>query len=191
MELAPLDVATVNVFAFDHTGRALARGEGDDVIANPPSFVVDALACYRAAGLVPTVAAFDVGATRAIGALARAGLLSQPLVLKIFLWESPLIGPQPSVEALDLHLQQLAGDVDAEWLVVTYGMTDPASVEAIARGALERGGGVRIGIGDSPRAFPDAANAQLVELVGRWAAEAGRPLANTDEVRQRLGTGPR
>ena len=191
MEIAPVDVATVNVFAFDRAGRALARGVGDDVIANPPSFVVDALTCYRAEGLVPTVAAFDVGSTRAISALAGAGLLSEPLLLKIFLWESPLIGPRPSVEALDLHLEQLAGDIDAEWVVVTYGIADPASVEAIARAALERGGGVRIGIGDSPRAFPDATNAQLVELVGQWADEAGRPLASTDEVRQRLGTGRR
>jgi len=190
MEIAPVDVATVNVFAFDRAGRPLERG-GSDVIANPPSFVVDALACYRTAGLVPTVAAFDVGSTRAISGLAGAGLLSQPLLLKIFLWESPLIGPRPSIGALDLHLEQLAGDIDAEWIVVTYGMTDPASVEAVARAALERGGGVRIGIGDSPRAFPDATNAQLAELDGRWAAEAGRPLASTDDVRHRLGTGRR
>ena len=191
MEIAPVDVATVNVFAVDPTGRALERGAGDDVIANPPSFVVEALTSYRAGGLVPTLAAFDVGSTRAIGALARAGLLAEPLLLKIFLWESPLIGPRPSVEALDLHLGQLGGDIDTEWIVVTYGMADPGSVEAIARAALERGGGVRIGIGDGPRAFPDATNAELVELVGRWAAEAGRPVASTDDVRQRLGIGRR
>jgi uncharacterized protein (DUF849 family) len=191
MEIAPLDIATVNVFAIDQTGRALARqraGEADDVIANPPSFVVDALTCYRSEGLVPTVAAFDVGSTRAIGALARAGLLAQPLLLKIFLWETPMIGPRPSIEALDLHLSQLAEDIDVEWIVVTYGMTDPVLVEAIARAALERGGGVRIGIGDSPGAFPDLTNARLVELAGRWADDAGRPLASTDGVRQRLAT---
>ena len=194
MEIAPLDVATVNVFAVDHNGRALASrgaGEGNEVIANPPSFVADALTCYRTEGLVPTVAAFDLGSTRAIGALARAGLLAQPLLLKIFLWESPLIGPRPSIEALDLHLRQLGGEIDVEWIVVTYGMTDPAAVEAIVRAALERGGGARIGIGDNPRAFPDATNARLVELVSRWAGDAGRPLASTDAVRERLGTRPR
>ena len=67
-------------------------------------------------------------------------------------------------------------------------MTDPAAVEELGRAALERGGGVRIGIGDSPHAFPDATNAQLVELVARWAADAGRPVATVDGVRARLGT---
>jgi len=188
MEIAPLDVATVNVFAADGAGRAIAREGGRDVIDNPPAFVFEALATYRAAGLVPTLAAFDVGSTRAIGALVVAGAVPQPLLLKIFLWESPLIGPRPSVEALDLHLRQLPLGLDVEWVVVTYGMADPAAVEAIARAALERGGGVRIGIGDSPRAFPDSPNAALVDMVGRWAADAGRPLASTDELRARLGT---
>jgi hypothetical protein len=66
MELAPLDVATVNVFATDQTGRALVRGgreAGADVIANPPGFVADALNRYRGEGLTPTVAAFDLGST--------------------------------------------------------------------------------------------------------------------------------
>jgi 3-keto-5-aminohexanoate cleavage enzyme len=192
MELAPLDVATVNVFAKDAEGRVALRptGAGSDVIDNPPAFVLDALARYRAAGLVPTLAAFDLGSTRAISALAGSGLLPEPVLLKIFLWESPIIGPRPSVEALDLHLRQLAPDLDVEWLVVTYGMTDPEALEAIARAALERGGGVRIGIGDSPRAFPDLSNPQMVELVVRWAADAGRPVAGLSAVRKRLGTSP-
>jgi uncharacterized protein (DUF849 family) len=188
MEIAPLDVATVNVFAADAEGRAVARGPGRDVIDNPPSFVFEALTTYRAAGLVPTLAAFDVGSTRAIAALVAAGAVAEPLLLKIFLWESPLIGPRPSVEALDLHLRQLPAGLDVEWLVVTYGMADPAAVETIARAALERGGGVRIGIGDSPRAFPGTTNAALVEAVAKWAGDAGRPLASTDALRARLGT---
>jgi 3-keto-5-aminohexanoate cleavage enzyme len=187
MEVAPLDVATVNVFATGPDGRTIARRERE-VIDNPPSFVLDALGCYRAAGLVPTLAAFDVGSTRAIAALAAAGVVAEPVLLKIFLWESPLIGPRPSVEALDLHLRQLPPHLDVEWLVVTYGMTDPAAVETIARAALERGGGVRVGIGDSPRAFPDAPNARLVETVERWARDAGRPLATAAALRGRLGT---
>jgi uncharacterized protein (DUF849 family) len=65
-------------------------------------------------------------------------------------------------------------------------MTDPVVVETIARAALERGGGVRIGIGDNPRAFPEATNAHLVELTGRWAVDAGRPLASRDDVRRRF-----
>ncbi len=191
MEIAPVDVSSVNIVVADGAGRAVAPLEpapGFDVIRNSLPFVVAALASYRAAGLVATVAAFDLGSTRAIGALAQAGLLDQPVLCKIFLWESPLIGPRPSVEALDLHLRQLPTDIDVEWLVVPYGMTDPAAVEELGRAALERGGGVRIGIGDSPHAFPDATNAQLVDLVTRWAADAGRPVATVGALRSRLGT---
>ncbi len=190
MELAPVDVSTVNLVLWDAAGGALAPLEpipGYDVIRNSLPFVVDALGRLRTVGLVPTVAAFDVGPTRTIAALAEAGILDQPVLLKIFLWGSPAIGPEPSVAALDLHLEQLPDHLDVEWLLVPYGITDRTRVEKLARAALERGGGIRIGIGDNPHAFPDVGNATLVELAGRWAADAGRPLASADDLRARLG----
>ena len=194
MEIGPVDVATVNVVVADRVGRAIGPFEpapGFDVIRNSLPFVTSVLAEYDAVGLVPTLAAFDVGSTRTIGALARAGLLGEPVLFKIFLWESPLIGPVPSVAALDLHLAQLPSDIDVEWIVVPYGMTDPLVFEQLARAALERGGGVRIGVGDCPHAFSGLTNAELVERVGGWARDAGRPLGSVDGVRTRLGTSPR
>jgi 3-keto-5-aminohexanoate cleavage enzyme len=190
MELAPVDVATVNLVLWDDDTRALAPlvpTAGYDVIRNSLPFVADALVRYREAGLVPTLAAFDLGSTRTIATLARAGLIDEPILCKIFLWGSPTIGPAPSVEALDLHLRQLPADLDVEWLVVPYGIADPAQVEQLARAALERGGGLRIGIGDNPIAFAGTDNARLVERASCWAADAGRPLASPDELRARLG----
>ncbi len=190
LELGPIDVATVNLVLWDPATSALApraRTAGHDVISNPLPFVVEALARYGEAGLVPTVAAFDLGSTRTIAALVDAALLREPVLLKIFLWGSPLIGPEPSVEALDLHLRQLPAHLDIEWLVVPYGVTDPALVAELARAALERGGGIRVGIGDCPAAFPDLANAAVVELAAGWAAEAGRPIASSEQVRDRWG----
>jgi 3-keto-5-aminohexanoate cleavage enzyme len=190
LELGPVDVATVNLVLWDPATRTLAPLEpvpGYEVIRNSLPFVTDALARYREVGLVPAVAAFDVGSTRTIGALAAAGLLAEPVLCKIFLWGSPAIGPEPSVEALDLHLRQLPGDLDAEWLVVPYGIPDPALIEQLARAALERGGGVRIGIGDNPIAFAPSDNPRLVELAARWASDAGRPVASAGDLRARLG----
>jgi 3-keto-5-aminohexanoate cleavage enzyme len=190
MELAPVDVSTVNFVLWNAVEGTLAPLEpipGYDVIRNSLPFVVDALGRYRTVGLVPTVAAFDVGPTRTIAALTAAGILDEPVLLKIFLWGTPAIGPEPSVAALDVHLRQLPDQLDVEWLVVPYGMTDPAGVEELARAALERGGGIRIGIGDNPRAFPDVGNAALVELASRWAADAGRPMASPVDVRARMG----
>jgi uncharacterized protein (DUF849 family) len=190
LELGPLDVSTVNLVLWDPATRSLAPLEpvgGHEVIRNSLPFVADALARYHEVGLVATVAAFDVGSTRTVAALVRAGLLREPVLLKIFLWGSPAIGPEPSVQALDLHLRQLPEHLDVEWLVVPYGIADPAQVEELARAALERGGGVRLGIGDSPAAFPDLPNAALVERAADWAVEAGRPVASADEVRERFG----
>ena len=68
-----------------------------------------------------------------------------------------------------------------------YSHSDPSLVERLSRAALERGGHVRIGIGDSPAANPQETNAELVEQVVRWARDAGRPVATTEDVRGRLG----
>jgi len=189
LELGPLDVSTVNLVLWDPATASLAPLEsmaGHEVIRNSLPFVAAGLARYDDVGLVPTLAAFDVGSTRTIAALARAGRLREPVLAKIFLWGNPAIGPEPSVEALDLHLLQIPDALDVEWIVVPYGIADPAQIEALARAALERGGGVRIGIGDNPAAYPDVANAALVERVAGWAAEAGRPVASAADVRERL-----
>ncbi|MGZ4714478.1 MAG: 3-keto-5-aminohexanoate cleavage protein [Acidimicrobiia bacterium] len=193
LELGPLDVATANLVLWDAATASLGPLEavgGYEVIRNSLPFVAAALARYDEVGLVPTVAAFDVGSTRTIAALARAGLLHEPVLLKIFLWGSPAIGPEPSVDALDLHLRQLPAELDVEWLVVPYGIADPGQVEELARAALDRGGGVRLGVGDAPVALPDLPNAALVESAAGWAAAAGRPVASADDVRRRLRMRP-
>ena len=193
MELGPIDVATVNLVLWDETSATVGPTESLgalDVIRNSIPFVTAALRRYGEVGLVPTLAAFDLGSTRAIGVLATAGLVAEPLLVKIFLWGAPLIGPEPSVEALDLHLRQLPPDIDVEWILVPYNIADRALVEALARSALERGGGIRLGIGDNPVAFADLDNARVVDLMASWARDAGRPVASVDDVRARFGMSP-
>jgi 3-keto-5-aminohexanoate cleavage enzyme len=191
MEVAPVDVATVNLVLWDEASATVGPTESLgalDVIRNSMPFVTAALRRYREVGLVPTLAAFDVGSTRAIAALARAGLVPEPVLLKIFLWGAPAIGPEPSVEALDLHLRQLPASIDVEWILVSYNIADRGLVEALARAALERGGGIRLGIGDNPVAFADLDNAGVVDLGAGWAQDAGRAIASVADARVRLGT---
>ena len=57
----------------------------------------------------------------------------------------------------------------------------------LCRHALERGGGIRVGIGDNPAAEPDLTNAELVDRAVGWAEAAGRPVAAPDDLRDRLG----
>ena len=189
MELGPIDVASVNRVVWNAAEATLAPLEpvgGSEVIRNSLPFVAEALRCYRDVGLVPTLAAFDVGSSRTIGALIESGLAAQPALVKIFLWGSPMIGPKPSVEALDLHLRQIPDHLDVEWIVVPYGVDDLALIEELGRAAIERGGGVRVGIGDAPAAVGTVTNASLVEMVASWATDAGRPVASADDLRVRL-----
>jgi uncharacterized protein (DUF849 family) len=180
LELGPIDVGSVTIVHRERERRSIAGG---NVVVNSLPFVVDALDRYRAVGLVPSLGAFDIGFTRTAAALAEAGHLAEPLFCKIFLWGALAIGPEPTAEALDLHLRQLPPDLDVEWVVVPRAIDDPALVEQLCRTAIERGGGVRVGIGDNPLAHPGSSNAH----VARWAADAGRPVASPDGLRRRLG----
>ena len=134
-----------------------------------------------------TFGAFDVGCSRVVGMLAASGRIDGPVLHKVFLSEGWAVGPTPSEAALDLHLAELPAELDVEWFVVPYSHSDPTLIERLCRAALERGGHVRVGIGDSPGANPSATNAELVEQVARWARDAGRPVASVADVRARLG----
>jgi uncharacterized protein (DUF849 family) len=122
--------------------------------------------------------------------LVRAGHLAPPVYLKLFLYGDLVAGPFPSELAIDAHLAQIPDDIDVEWCAVPTHLHDPADVERLCRHALARGGGVRVGLGDNPDAHPGLANADLVEMAAGWAADVGRRLGTSSELRERLGLGP-
>lgn len=190
LELAPVDIGSVTTVAWDARQRqflAIDALREMGVVENSLPFILDALARADALGMVPTLGAFDVGFTRTMAMLAEAGKLRAPVLHKVFLSGAFAVGPYPSEAALDLHLRQIPDDLDVEWIAVPYAIDDPALVERLCRYALERGGGIRVGIGDSPVAHPSATNAELVERATRWAEEAGRPVASSAAVRRRFG----
>jgi len=190
LEVAPIDIGSVNVITWDEEARefigAVDTLAGRTVIQNSLGFTLAALARFDDLGLVPSVAAFDVGFTRTMVNLVRAGKLHEPVFFKIFLMGSWAVGPAPDEAALDAHLHQIPDDIDVEWLAVPYTVGDPALVERLCRHTLERGGGIRVGIGDNPAAHPDATNADLVELATSWVRDAGRPVASATDLRARL-----
>ena len=190
LELAPVDVGSVNVIVWDE--RALNFLATDlpiehAVVANPLPVTLAALERIYALGMVPSLGSFDVGITRTVGLVVAAGRLRSPVYLKIFLSGAWAVGPVPCEEALDFHLRQLPADLDVEWVIVPYSLSDPRLVERLCRHALDLGGGLRVGIGDNPTAYPTATNAQLVEEAVHWIEESGRPLASPPDVRRRLG----
>jgi uncharacterized protein (DUF849 family) len=186
LELAPIDVGSVNIIVWDERGSTFAGVEllrDAGVIENPLPFVLDGVHRADALGMLPTLGSFDVGHTRSVGLLAESGHVSERVLLKIFLTGSLAMGPLPSEEALDLHLRQLPAGVAIEWIAVPYAIADAALIDRLCRHALARGGGIRVGIGDNPVAHADTTNAALVERAVQLAADAGRPVATADDVR--------
>ncbi|MEY2434281.1 MAG: hypothetical protein QOC92_4006 [Acidimicrobiaceae bacterium] len=53
------------------------------------------------------------------------------MLLKIFLSGDLAMGPEPSEDALDLHLRQLPAGVDVEWIAVPYAIADPSCGTAV------------------------------------------------------------
>lgn len=188
LELVPVDLGSVSVVIWDETTRSFPLPDIEPgVVTNPLAFTLGALERIRDTTLVPTFGVFDLGGTRTLALLAAAGLLRSPVLLKVFLSGGWAVGPFPTEAALDFHLAQLPDDLDVEWLAVPYAIEDLALVERLGRHAIERGGGVRVGIGDNPRADPGATNAVWVERAVGWAEAVGRPVAGSDDVRRRLG----
>ena len=99
--------------------------------------------------------------------------------------------PQRVADWLGAPVAKPLEGLDVEWVAVPYALDDAATVERLCRAALERGGGIRVGIGDNPSAFGDLANAALVERATTWCAESGRAVATSGDVRARVGITPR
>jgi uncharacterized protein (DUF849 family) len=194
LELAPIDIGSVTNVLWDdasHDFVGIDALGAAAVVDNPLSFTLDGLARAEQLGMTPTLGAFDVGFTRTMVLLAASGRVRPPVFLKIFLSGRWAVGPFPSEAALDLHLAQIPDGLDVEWVAVPYALDDSSTVERLCRYALDRGGGIRVGIGDNPAAFSDLSNAQLVERAAGWCAESGRPVATAGEARARLGITPR
>ncbi len=190
LELAPVDIGSASIVVWDERGHQFLGVDALrtlGVIDNPLPFVLDALAHAAELEMVPTLGVFDVGHTRTMAMLAEAGRVGQPVLHKIFVSGALALGPAPTEEAIDWHLAQIPDGIDVEWIVVPYAIDDAALIERLARHALARGGGIRIGVGDSPAAAPASTNAMLVERAVSWARDAGRPVASSDEIRQRVG----
>jgi uncharacterized protein (DUF849 family) len=122
-------------------------------------------------------------------ALLDSGMGRHPM-LKFFLNDRWLHGPLPDSEGLRSYvrmLDQLRGQREIEWFCAPSGMNSAPAVVTLLRTALELGGHVRVGIGDTPTAARGRSNRELVEEVVALAAAAGRSPATPREIRRRFG----
>ncbi len=192
MRIGPLDMGSLNLVMAK--GGKLLPGMDSlplafSVYANPVPLLSKMLAHYDSRDLVGILAVFEPGHLRTIMALLDTGL-GQRSILKFFLSGRWLHGPLPDPDGLDTYLRMLdalRGDREIEWFCVPSGLESPADVDALVCAALQRGGHVRVGIGDNPIAAAGRPNRELVEHVVALAAKFGRAPASPRDVLHTVG----
>jgi uncharacterized protein (DUF849 family) len=137
--------------------------------------------------IVPNIAVFSVADLRWVTLAARAGVLRAPLNLKVFFSDRWVSNNEPDPAVLDFLMSRIPAEVDHETVIVPYAMSSLERCERLWDAALDRGLGIRTGLGDTPLVFPDVTNAELVErAVARITAHGLTP-ATPAEFRARCG----
>ena len=186
-EMAPFDVFQEvrnpmwNARADALRAIDLDRPEGAEA-GVPPN-----LAEMQRRGLVPSIAAFELGELRWAAHAARLGLFDGTPQVKLFLCGQYLKGPAPTIEGLRAFLAQWPADIPAEITVVAMTMHEPSICEEILRESIALGAHVRVGIGDNPDAWPGATNVELVSRAVEEIRKAGLEPASPDDVRRAFG----
>lgn len=189
LEIAPFD-------PVQHVRRVLWQEESndfgvvtfgpDDPERDRPPYPPE-LDRFTELGVVPNIAIFSVTDLRWVLLAARAGLFRQPLNLKMFFSDRWVSNNEPDPAILDFLLSRIPADIDHETVVAPYAMSSTERCEALWDAALERGLGVRTGLGDTPLLFPDATNPELAERLIVRVRKHGLEPATTAEFRARCG----
>ncbi|WP_421998521.1 3-keto-5-aminohexanoate cleavage protein [Reyranella sp.] len=186
-EIAPMDMGSVNVDLCDRASRFL-RLPGSTYV-NPTGMLVDLAKNFRAAGIKPSLVAWNVSFLRLIEAFRDGALLEGRLLVSLVLTDRIMIAGHPGTEqGLDAYLMFLPRDGSVLWAVTYIG----GRLDALLDKIILAGGHVQIGLGDYPYVEDGCPrNAQLVEWVAERARALGRDIASPDEVRAMLGLRPR
>jgi uncharacterized protein (DUF849 family) len=186
LRMAPFDVIqNVGLCTWDEDGeRFVPMGLG--ALGAEKSVSPPALAEIRRRGLGPVVAVFDVGQARWVRLAVRAGLLAEPVNLKVFLHAGWVLGPTPSAAGLDAYLAELDG-VDVEVTVVPSTMRDRDAWSALLDASLARGLNIRVGLGDCPAVHGTRTNAELVAEATELIERRGLRPATPHDVITRFG----
>jgi len=140
--------------------------------------------CDRA-GVAYGVVVREPGIVRSVVAYHRAGWIRGHVLFKLNLGDDLLWGLPPSPEAVEVYLGLVPADLPHSWMTYTYG----PSVWAQCEVAIDRGGHVRVGIGDNPVEADGSVvtNVDHVRRVVTLAERMGREVASPTEALAILG----
>ncbi len=187
LDFATIDPGAVNYADYDPRAKQI----GWDYVLS----VTHAEARYffdlaKRIGLLYSFTVREPGQLRHVLAYRDMGLVRDPLLFKITLSERHLWGLPPSLASLRLWRDGiLPADVPHRWMLFVEGGS--RDLVQLCRFAVENGGHVRIGIGDSPRhAGRLLTNAEQVAEIVAMARAAGRAVATPAEARAMLARNP-
>ena len=189
--LAPIDPGSVNMAA------SLPDGQPDPArsiaFVNAYDALDGALDLYAAHVIPASISIWDPSFLRAAMAYERAGRFAMGSFLKLFFGgrhsyldghRGISFGLPPTVEALDIYLQMMAGS-RLPWAAAVIG-DDILAESDFAAAVVDRGGHLRVGLEDY--AEMDApSNRELVERAASFAAGRGRTPATISDARAMLG----
>ena len=139
-------------------------------------------------GLVPSIAVFNAVDLRWVILAARIGILRQPLNIKLFFSDRCVSYNDPDPDVLDFLVSRIPKWIDHEIVVVPYAMSSAERRQELWEHALDRGLGIRVGIGDCPLLFRTATNAEAVDRAANLITKRGLTPATQNDMRARFVT---
>ena len=187
LEIAPIIAGSADLTPPLDIARA-APGH-DWLLHMPLPDLFYQLELAREHGLFVSHDVMEPGGLRTVISLFRDGQYVHPVLLKFFMSDRMGFGFPAEPRYLDVWAGLVPPDFDGEWLVLPYGVDYEKSM-ALWRRAIELGGHVRVGVGDSPAVVDGflATNAERVAQMAGIARDMGREVATLADVRERFAT---
>jgi len=135
--------------------------------------------------LIPLIHCADVGEVRWAYHVTREGIIPPPAFIQVQFFGAALLGPSPTIRNLDACFAEWGGG-DVEWLVAAQMMPSEQSLDALYDHALERGAGIRVGLGDSGTLYPGLRNVDHVEMAVKRLEKFGLSPATPSQLLSRL-----
>lgn len=136
--------------------------------------------------LVPSIAVFNAVDLRWVTLAARIGILRQPLNIKLFFSDRWVSNNDPDPDVLDFLVSRIPKWIDREIVVVPYAMSSAERCQELWEHALDRGLGIRVGIGDCPSVFRTGTNAEMVDRAVNLITKRGLTPATQADMRARF-----
>jgi len=184
--LAPFDPAQhVKRVLWQEDENQFKTVGSDDSNGSQPSYPPE-LDRFTKLGLVPSIGVFNDVDLRWVILAGRIGILRQPLNIKLFFSDRWVSYNDPDPDVLDYLVSRIPKWIDHEIVVVPYAMRSAERRQELWEHALNRGLGIRVGIGDCPTISRTTTNAQLVDRAVNLVTKRELTPATQDDVRARF-----